>query len=888
SGHPTTCLSAAEIMATLFFGEMRFDPNDPQNADNDRFVLSKGHAAPILYAAWAEAGAFDRSELLKLRTFESDLEGHPTPRLPFVDVATGSLGQGICAAVGIALNARRIRSDHRTYVLLGDGESAEGSVWEAAQVAQHHGLDNLCGITDVNGFGQSRATQWGHDIEAFAIRWRAFGWHALVVNGHDTAALLGAYAEAKRTAGRPTMILAKTVKGQGVSVFAGKEGWHGKPLKKGEETDRAVAELDAQFVEDGGRPAIPPPPARRRDPIPPLDPMSVAAPAYKPGDSVATREAYGTALATLGQVDPRVVALDADVKNSTFSDKFERAHEDRFYQSFIAEQVMVGAAMGFASRGAIPFPSTFACFLTRAYDFIRMAGISNLNVKLGGSHAGVSIGEDGPSQMALEDLAMMRAVPTCTVLYPCDAVSAQRLVFLAAATPGLVYIRTSRPKTAVIYDGAERFEVGGSKTLRSSGEDVLTVVAAGVTVHEALKAHQELAADGLPIRVIDAYSVQPIDARTLVQSGRETNGLIVTVEDHYVHGGLGDAVSAVVSGERIAVHRLAVRETLCDVGAPARTADDADNAGRRRRRQRGSRRRRQRPFSRDRAMTEMLERILSPRSVLALRWSGGFLMVLATTLASAHAVAAQPARPASPETRAEALRLARAAKANAVRPYKAGRIEKWLTKIENDRFIEDLLTTTSGFHAKIGGITPGGGLGFGPGFKAKGLFDDRLDFSTFAQISYKRYWIVQSTLEMPNLADGRAFARVFGRARDFPQEDFFGLGPDSHRPDRTSFSYSDLTIGGAAGVRLRPWLSTGAGLDFISPDIGRGTDKLFPSIEELFSDATVAGLATQPAFLRSEGYIDVDYATPVGNPRSGGHYRVAYNRYADRDEGRYS
>src|SRR6185503_5780442 len=379
----------ADVMAALFFAEMRFDPQNPRHPGSDRFVLSKGHAAPILYAAWAEAGAFDRSELLKLRRIDSDLEGHPTPRLPFVDVATGSLGQGICAAIGTALNARRIKSDYRTYVLLGDGESAEGSVWEAADVAAMDKLDNLCGITDVNGLGQSRPTMWQHDMEQFARRWRAFGWHAIVVDGHDLNALLDAYAEARATRGQPTMILARTIKGKGVSFVEGKDGWHGRAFKKGDELDRALAELKQQLVAEQ-----PPADLARRIPQPAGAPPPVeqpsgppAAPSFKLGDEVATREAYGIALSKLGAVDPRVVALDADVKNSTFSDKFEKTAPERFYQNFIAEQVMVGAAMGLAARGAIPFPSTFACFLTRAADFVRMAAISNVNVKLAGSHA---------------------------------------------------------------------------------------------------------------------------------------------------------------------------------------------------------------------------------------------------------------------------------------------------------------------------------------------------------------------------------------------------------------------------------------------------------------------------------------------------------------------
>ena len=571
SGHPTSCCSAAEIVASLFFAEMHFDPRHPQDPGNDRFVLSKGHAAPILYAAWAAAGAFDRSELLRLRQLTSDLEGHPTPRLPFVDVATGSLGQGVCAGIGIALNARRIGSPYRTYVLLGDGESAEGSVWEAAHAAVHHRLDNLCVVVDVNGFGQSRATQWDHDMERIAAQWRGFGWHTIALDGHDLPALLDACDEARRTRERPTVLVARTVKGKGVSRFAGKDGWHGKALKKGEELEQALAELEAQFVPAEPPPAIPPPrdprPAATEDPRGELPP-----PSYREGDSVATREAYGKALAALGSVDHRIVALDGDVKNSTFSEYFERAHPDRFYEMFIAEQVMVGAAMGLASRGAIPFPSTFACFLTRAFDFIRMAGISGLNMKLAGSHAGVSIGEDGPSQMALEDLAMTRAVPNCVVLYPCDAVSAERLVDAMARHKGMAYMRTSRPKTPVIYGVAERFEIGGCKVLRESDRDNITVVGAGVTVFEALEAHDVLKRDGLSIRVIDLYSVQPVDAATLVAAGRATGDLIITVEDHYPAGGLGDAVAGAVSSAGIRVQRLAVRE-IPRSGAPDELLD---------------------------------------------------------------------------------------------------------------------------------------------------------------------------------------------------------------------------------------------------------------------------------------------------------------------------
>ena len=563
SGHPSTCCSAADIVAALFFAEMRFDPRRPQHSGNDRFVLSKGHGAPLLYAAWAAVGLFDRKELLTLRQLTSDLEGHPTPRLPFVDVATGSLGQGLCAGLGIALNARRIGSRYRTYVLLGDGESAEGSVWEAADFAVNCELDNLCAITDVNRLGQSRPTMWQHDMDRLAARWQSFGWHPVVVDGHDLAAVLAAFAEARGTSGRPTMILARTLKGKGISLVEDHDSWHGKPLKKGDEADRALAELEAQYVD-----APPDSVASLIARIPGPDDVKEAGgkrspvepPSYKAGDLVATREAYGTALAKLGKADGRVVALDADVKNSTFSDRFEKAFPDRFFQSYIAEQAMIGAAMGLASRGAIPFPSTFACFLTRAYDFIRMAAISGVGIKMAGSHAGVSIGEDGPSQMALEDLAMMRAEPNVTVLYPCDATSTERLVELAAGHPGPVYIRTSRPKTPVVYETSEAFRIGGSKVLRESTDDAATIVAAGVTVFEALKACDALRGDGVSVRVIDAYSVQPIDEAALVEAARQTGGRMLTVEDHYAAGGLGDAVAAAIAPAGFTVRRLGVTE----------------------------------------------------------------------------------------------------------------------------------------------------------------------------------------------------------------------------------------------------------------------------------------------------------------------------------------
>jgi transketolase len=555
SGHPTTCQSAADLMAALFFAEMRFDPKHPRHPLADRFVMSKGHAAPLLYAMWAAVGFIPREELTDLRLLSSDLEGHPTPRLAFVDVATGSLGQGLTAAVGTALNARRIGSDYRTYVLMGDGETAEGSVWEAASVSHLFKLDSLCAIVDVNALGQSQPTELQHDMEAHRARWQAFGWHAVVIDGHDMAQIVAAYAEARATKGRPTAILARTRKGRGVSFTEAKPNWHGKALKP-DEANKAYAELEAQLQpETKPLPPIPAPPEAPAK----ATPGEMPAPDYKLGDQVATREAYGTAIAKLGTVDPRVVALDADVKNSTFSERFEAVHADRFYEFFIAEQAMIGAAMGLAARGAVPFPSTFAAFLTRAADFVRMAAISSVNVKLAGSHAGVSIGEDGPSQMALEDFALTAAQPNFTVLCPADAVATERLIGEMAKTPGPMYMRTSRPKTPVIYANTEQFPIGGLKVLRTSAQDRATVVGVGVTLFEALKAYDQLKAEGIHIRVIDLYSIQPIDAASLIAAGQATKRLI-TVEDHYRAGGIGDAVARAVAPAGLTVTRLAVSE----------------------------------------------------------------------------------------------------------------------------------------------------------------------------------------------------------------------------------------------------------------------------------------------------------------------------------------
>ena len=557
SGHPSTCCSAADIMAALFFGAMRFDPKNPKNPNNDRFVLSKGHAAPVLYAAWAETGHVPVGDLMKLRTFGCDLEGHPTPRLDFVDVATGSLGQGLSAGVGMALAARLDKRDYHTWVLIGDGESAEGSIWEAAEIASYYKLNNLTVILDANRLGQSQPTMLQHDMDTYKKRFAAFGWKPLVIDGHDMAQLVSALRKARRSKDQPVAVLAKTLKGKGVSFIEDKDGWHGRPLKKGEEQDKAIAELQAQLTGATGAKVKRAP----REKAPEAHkPASMPPPAYKLGDQLATREAYGTALTKIGAVDPRVVALDGDTKNSTFSERFLKAYPDRFFEGFIAEQNMVGVAAGLSSRGKVPFASTFACFLERAIDQVRMSVISFANIKLVGSHAGVSIGEDGPSQMALEDVAIFRAMADCVVLCPCDAVSTERAVELATNHAGMVFIRTSRPKTPVIYDNHHEFSLGKANLLRHGDNDRVTVVAAGVTVFEALKAYDQLKAQGTSIRVIDIFSVKPIDRQLLIESGKRTNNTIITVEDHHVEGGLGDAVAAAVSPEGIRVHKLAVRE----------------------------------------------------------------------------------------------------------------------------------------------------------------------------------------------------------------------------------------------------------------------------------------------------------------------------------------
>ncbi|MEU2338931.1 transketolase [Streptomyces sp. NPDC006654] len=562
SGHPTSSMSAADVMAVLLAHHLRYDFDQPGHPGNDRFILSKGHASPLLYAAYKAAGAIDDAELLTFRKLGSHLEGHPTPRrLPWVETATGSLGQGLPVGVGIALSGKRLEHGHyRVWVLCGDSELAEGSVWEAAEHAGYEHLDNLTVIVDVNRLGQRGPTRHGHDLDAYARRFQAFGWHTVEVDGHDVDAIDRACGEAESTAGQPTAILARTRKGRGVKAVEDREGMHGKPVPDAEE---AIAELGG--VRDL-RVHVQEPAAARAPHSVPTGPLEL--PRYDKGDEVATRDAFGKALVALGTARADVVALDGEVGDSTRTELFGKEHPDRYFEFYIAEQQLVAGAVGMAARGWVPYASTFAAFLTRAHDFVRMASISGSGINLVGSHAGAAIGQDGPSQMGLEDLAMFRSVYGSTVLYPCDGNQTAKLVATMADLDGIRYLRTSRGASPVIYGPDEDFPVGGSKVLRSSDEDRLTVVAAGVTLHEALKAADALAEDGIRVRVVDLYSVKPVDRETLHRAAEET-GCLLTVEDHHEEGGLGDAVAEAFTDGRPVPRlvRLAVR-TMPGSAAP--------------------------------------------------------------------------------------------------------------------------------------------------------------------------------------------------------------------------------------------------------------------------------------------------------------------------------
>jgi len=560
SGHPTSSMSAADLMAVLLAKYLHYDFDDPDNADNDHLVFSKGHASPLLYSMYKAAGAITDEELLTFRVFGSRLQGHPTPVIPWVDVATGSLGQGLPFTVGIALAGKKLdRLPYRVWALCGDSEMAEGSMWEAFEHAAFYGLDNLTAIIDVNKWGQRGETMHGWDLDSYANRARDFGWHTIEIDGHDVEQIDQAYGDALAQQGQPTVIVARTLKGKGVKEVEDKPNWHGKAL---DHPDEAIAELGGErnITIEVAQPD-------KAEPHRFEATGSLELPTWDLGEEVATRRAYGDALAALGAARGDVVALDGEVSNSTYAEIFRDKYPDRYFEMYIAEQQMVAAAVGLQVRKWVPFASTFAAFFSRAYDFIRMAAISQANIRLCGSHAGVSIGEDGPSQMALEDLAMMRAVHGSTVLYPCDANQTARLVTEMADREGIVYLRTTRAATPVVYGLDDEFPIGGSRVLRD-GNDV-TIVGAGITLHEALKAADRLSSEGIDARVIDLYSVKPVDAATLRAAAEET-GRILTVEDHWSEGGIGDAVLEVLADaeQPARVVRLAVRD-MPGSGKPA-------------------------------------------------------------------------------------------------------------------------------------------------------------------------------------------------------------------------------------------------------------------------------------------------------------------------------
>ncbi|XP_018322654.1 transketolase-like protein 2 isoform X1 [Agrilus planipennis] len=562
SGHPTSCSSMAEIMSVLFFHTMRYKVSAPRDPSSDRFVLSKGHAAPILYAAWAEAGLFPISDLQNLRKFDSDLEGHPTPRLNFVDVGTGSLGQGLSIAAGMAFVGKKYdKASYRVYCLIGDGESAEGSIWEAINFSSYYKLDNLCLIIDVNRLGQSEPAPLAHQLDVYQKRLEAFGWNAIIVDGHSIEELVKGFHVAATTKDKPTALVAKTFKGKNFPNIEDLENWHGKPL--GDKADAVVQHLKTLIKNQGPLSIHPQKPLKDDAPQVNISNIKLSSPPnYKLGESIATRQAYGNAIAKVAENNPRVIALDGDMKNSTFSEKIKKVDPNRFVECFIAEQNLVGVAIGAACRDrTVAFVSTFATFLTRAFDQIRMGAISQTNVNFVGSHCGISIGEDGPSQMGLEDLALFRAVPGSTIFYPADAVSVERAVEIAANTKGICFIRTNRPPTNVIYANDQVFEIGKGHILKKSNNDKVLVIGAGVTLQEALIAANDLAKNGVNVRVFDPFTIKPIDKDAIIKHGREVGGRIITVEDHYSEGGIGDAVLSAVAEERdFVVKKLAVTE----------------------------------------------------------------------------------------------------------------------------------------------------------------------------------------------------------------------------------------------------------------------------------------------------------------------------------------
>jgi transketolase len=574
SGHPTSSMSAAELMAVLLGKYLRYDFDDPENPANDHLIFSKGHASPLLYSVFKAAGAISDEELLSFREFGSRFEGHPTPVIPWVDVATGSLGQGLPIGVGVALAGKYLdQLPYRVWVLCGDSETAEGSMWEAFQHASFYELDNLVAILDMNRLGQTRETMDGWHGDHYAARAQAFGWHTIQIDGHNPEEIDRAYAEALEQEGVPTLVIAKTMKGRGVSFLEDKDGLHGKPVKPDDEA-KALEELDGEnnlIVE------VQKPDSNPGETFAAGLTGDLTLPTWEVGDSEATRTAYGVALKAVGDAREDVVALDGEVSDSTRSQKFAEAHPDRYFEMFIAEQQMLAAAVGMSVRKRVPFASSFAAFLTRAYDFVRMAAVSRANLRLCGSHAGTSIGQDGPSQMGLEDMAMMRAVHGSTVLHPCDANQTARLVAEMAERRGISYLRTMRPDTPVIYASDEEFSIGGSKVVRSSDEDQVTVVAAGITVHNAIEACDKLQEEGISVRLIDAYSIKPIDADALREAVRTTGGRLVAAEDHWPEGGLGEATLSALAEdgiEGLRFEHLAV-SGMPTSGSPAELMDAA-------------------------------------------------------------------------------------------------------------------------------------------------------------------------------------------------------------------------------------------------------------------------------------------------------------------------
>ncbi len=563
SGHPTSALSAADMVSAIFFYGMQFDPHNFNNPNNDRFILSKGHAAPILYAVYKELGLLTDQQLLTYRQFGSALEGHPTLRFPYAQAATGSLGMGLSIGAGMALDAQRDKRPYKTYVLMGDSEITEGSVWEAAEISAYYKLSNLIALVDCNRLGQSSETIHAWHTQRYAQKFEAFGWKAIVIDGHDMQQICAALDKARSAHDHPIVIIAKTIKGYGVEKVENREGFHGKAFSK-QELEQILPAMEARFASAASngisfkwQPIIPTASKEEKQ----SEPLALKSSLYKKGELIATRHAYGQAITQAGTASKQVVCLDAEVKNSTGADIFEAKHPERFVQCFIAEQNMIGMAIGFNRCNKIPFSSTFACFLTRAHDQIRTAAIGTAALRICGSHAGVSIGQDGPSQMGLEDIAMMSALPESIVLYPADAVSTHALVEqMCNYTTGISYVRTTREKTPVLYDNDEQFPIGGCKVLHADKGDVAVIVAAGITLHEAIKAREQLLKENISVSIIDLYSIKPLDTATIEKIAVQAGDRIITVEDHYIQGGIGQSVAFALRNSAIEIHSLAVTQ----------------------------------------------------------------------------------------------------------------------------------------------------------------------------------------------------------------------------------------------------------------------------------------------------------------------------------------